>query len=199
MDSHKLAFKLFLTDDSHVELEQFVPVFHRWIQTRALPGHQLIDVADYKHVPNGPGMVLVSHEANLHAERIDGRVGLLYFRKQPIPGDATFAARLRSVWDATVEAASLLQNDPAFEGRVRFRTDEALFRIYDRLHAPNEPGTFAKVKDDLTRFAQETFKAPDVTLNPGQPGESLFQVAIRSSKSLPLAELRSGASAEVLM
>ena len=38
-------------------------------RTHAVPDHLLIDVADYAHVPNGPGTVLVAHEANIHIDR----------------------------------------------------------------------------------------------------------------------------------
>src|SRR5258706_13193320 len=80
MDSSKLAVKFFATDASALHAEVFVPIFHKWIQTRALPDHLLIDVADYKHVPAGPGTVLVAHEANLSIDQADNRLGLLYAR-----------------------------------------------------------------------------------------------------------------------
>ena len=48
---------------SGVELEEFIPVFHDWIQTQQL-AELLIDVADYRHVPHGPGVVLVAHDAH---------------------------------------------------------------------------------------------------------------------------------------
>src|SRR5581483_1646097 len=98
MDSHKLAVKFFIEDPSGLKTdEDFVPVFHRWIQTRAIADHQLIDVADYAHVKEGPGTLLVSHEANFHADLGGGRLGLLYVRKQPLPG-GTFAERLRETF-----------------------------------------------------------------------------------------------------
>jgi hypothetical protein len=60
-----------------------VPVFHRWIQQKSFPNHLLVDVADYAHVPEGPGTLLVSHEANIHFDRDGGKPGVLYVRKQP--------------------------------------------------------------------------------------------------------------------
>ena len=46
-----------------VDLAAAIPVFHRWIQEGACE-ELLIDVADYRHVPAGPGVVLIGHEAN---------------------------------------------------------------------------------------------------------------------------------------
>ena len=36
MDTVKYEIKLFLEDASGVELEEFIPVFHDWIQTQQL-------------------------------------------------------------------------------------------------------------------------------------------------------------------
>jgi len=87
MDSSKFAFKFFLENPAALKPGEVVPVFHNFIQTHGVPDHLLIDVADYEHVPNGPGTVLVSHEANIHLDLADGRPGLLYVRKQPLKGD----------------------------------------------------------------------------------------------------------------
>ncbi len=52
------------------DLEPAVGVFHRFIQ-RSLVEGRLVDVADYRHVPNGPGVMLVGQDVdygiNLHA------------------------------------------------------------------------------------------------------------------------------------
>ena len=97
MDSHKIAVKIFARSANFTG-EEFVPVFHRWIQNQVLPNHLLIDVADYDHVSNGPGAVLIANEANIALDFADGRLGLLYFRKRPVPhGAVSFADRLRAV------------------------------------------------------------------------------------------------------
>src|SRR5688500_13083597 len=49
MDCVKIDLKLYLDDASDVELEAFIPVFHRWIQAQDWED-TLIDVADYRHV-----------------------------------------------------------------------------------------------------------------------------------------------------
>src|SRR4030095_5221476 len=60
----RIGVKLFAADGSSVQPREFVPIFHRWIQTQAVANHLLIDVADYAHVPDGPGVLLVAHEGN---------------------------------------------------------------------------------------------------------------------------------------
>ena len=186
MDSSKLAIKLFIEHSADLTHDVLVPIFHRWIQTRALPGHQLIDVADYKHVQDGPGTLLVAFEANLYADLSGGRLGLLYIRKAPLPG--SFKERLRAVLGYELKAAQLLEADPSLAGRVKFRTDEITFQINDRLLAPNTPETFAQIKGDLESvLADVCGTAPQLTYKPDS--QRLFEVDIRPSHSVPLATL----------
>src|SRR5437763_3400047 len=119
MQTPKLSLKFFAHDGSHADESVIVPLFHRWIQDQAIPGHLLIDVADYAHVKNGPGVVLVSHEANFSTDAaLDHRLGLLYQRKAPIDGDTT--AQLRTVFHTALTAVSLLENSFELAGRLKF-------------------------------------------------------------------------------
>jgi hypothetical protein len=77
-EPYKFGVRLFLAGKTK-PVAEFIPIFHGWIQRKALAGHQLIDVHDYSHVTGGPGILLVAHEANLN---FDGQ-SLTYIRKQP--------------------------------------------------------------------------------------------------------------------
>jgi hypothetical protein len=187
MDSYKLAVKLFLDTPGDLKTKDFIPVFHRWIQTRALEGHQLIDVADYGHVHQGPGTVLVSHEANFHADTEGGRLGLFYIRKYAIEG--SFANRLQVVFTNALKAAALLEKEPALAGKIKFRTDQALFQINDRLNAPNTPETFAQIRGDVESFLSKLYGVPAVELTYHPDPQRLFEIHIRSPKSIPLGAL----------
>jgi hypothetical protein len=173
MDSSKLSFKLFIEEPTALDVRQFVPVFHSWIQTHAIPDHLLVDVADYSHVHNGPGVVLVSHEANYSLDTRGGRPGLTYQRKQSIPG--TFSQRLSVALRATLHAAGLLRD------RLTFRRDEVEFRLCDRLHAPNTPPTFEAVKPDLLKLW------PGARLEHHASDLELFRLTIRPAH--PISEL----------
>lgn len=53
-----LKLTVSMTAELESGLEDAAGVFHRFIQRRLVEGF-LLDVADYRHVPNGPGMMLV--------------------------------------------------------------------------------------------------------------------------------------------
>ena len=72
---------------------------------------------------------------------------------------------------------------------MRFRTDEWLFRINDRLVAPNTDATFAGVKAELEAFAGQLFGGAPFELgrvgNPRQP----FSVRIKGGNARVAAVL----------
>jgi hypothetical protein len=142
----KFAVKFFARSAEGVELRTFVPIFHRWIQEHKVPGI-LVDVADYGHVANGPGVVLVGHEADFFVDTMEGPLGLLYNRKLPIEG--SFAERLRAGVRIALEACATLEAEPEFEGMLKFNGSEALFIANDRLAAPNTEEAFAGLRPDF--------------------------------------------------
>ena len=73
----------------NADLELFIPVFHKWIQENKIPNHIMVDVADYKHISDGPGIMLIAHEGNFSIDLENGKAGLLYTRKQPLEKDIT--------------------------------------------------------------------------------------------------------------
>jgi hypothetical protein len=179
MESSRLSFKLFIENPAGFKLEDVVPVFHSWIQTHAISDHLLIDVADYAHVHDGPGIVLVSHEANYSLDTRGGQMGLTYQRKQPIAGD--LAERLRTTFRATVEAAALLE--ASFEGKVKFRTDQIEFRVCDRLAGPNTQNTF----DTVRPAVQQVF--PGAALEYQSSDQELFRIIVRPTSAQSLVTL----------
>jgi len=189
MESHKLSFKLFAEDGASLKGHEFVHVFHSWIQQNRITDHLVIDVADYEHVPDGPGTLLVTLEANFSTDLEAGRLGLLYVRKRPIPNSDSFAQRLRIVLRSVVQAAKWLQEDPSLAGKLKFRTDELQFRIYDRLLAPHAPETFAAVKGDLEKLVAGAWGAAPALMNFVPAEQSLFEVQIKAPSSPTLGQL----------
>src|SRR5260370_27199901 len=140
--------KVFARQPVSIDQGEAIPVFHCWIQDRACP-EMLIDVADYRHVPNGPGVMLIGHEANYSLDNTKGRLGLLYSRKQEGGGAQE---NLRQAFDAAVAACRRLEQEPAFAGKLAFDSGECEFSINDRLLAPNREETYVALKPEVERF-----------------------------------------------
>jgi hypothetical protein len=168
-DLQRFGFKVFA--EAPVPPSELIPVFHRWIRESVVEG-LLIDVADYSHLPNSPGVVLVGHESDLALDSSEGPPGLLLLRKADQPGGT--AERLTVVLRSALEAASKLEAEPSLGGRLRFRKAEALFVSNDRLRAPNEESAFRALQAPLEAAARSLLgPRASVVREPGDPRRRL--------------------------
>jgi hypothetical protein len=152
MHATKFQVKLY-TRAGEIELEKLVPVFHEWIRAKKIPDELLIDVADYTHVPQGPGVVLIGHESDYYLDVADDRPGLLYSRKRGFDGD--FQAGVDDAFRRALKACQLLEAEGSLG--FEFATDEVLFRVQDRLNAPNQDATYDAYKPALEQAASAFF------------------------------------------
>jgi hypothetical protein len=176
MDAHKLQLKIYAQPGHGLELEDFIPVLHGWIKNQVLK-ELTIDVANYAHVPEGPGVVLIGHGSDYFLDEGEGRLGLLYNRKRAAPEPG---ARLADAFRRAIHAAALLEKEPALAGKLRFRTDDWLFRINDRLAAPNTDETFAACKPELEAIARRMFEGGSFEITRASSGRQLFAVRLRA-------------------
>jgi hypothetical protein len=139
MDIQHFRVKLVATPESHPRLSDAIPVFHRWIQQNRLP-EIAIDVSDYGHVPAGPGVILVCHEAIYGLDQGQGRLGLIYNRRTVLNGSVE--DRLRQAVQSAESAAGLLEQEPEFAGNLRFDRSQWEISVNDRALAPNADATW---------------------------------------------------------
>jgi hypothetical protein len=174
MDSQRHAFKLVALAPCGVPSSDFILFFHRMIQA-GLPGESCIDVTDYSHVPDGPGVMLICHEAHYSMDRAAGRLGLRCAAKRGASGDA--AARIRRVIGKVLRVAALMEAHEVLGGRLKFNTSSAALSIEDRLIAPNSEETFAAVAPVLAEVITAVWGAPPSLARAGSPKEC-FRVEI---------------------
>lgn len=185
MDVYKIAVKIFASADDFAP-DQFVPIFQRWIQEQSVEGHRLIDVADYGHVVAGPGTVLISSEANFYMDRGEKRLGLLYSRKLPLAG--SFQERVRAAVRATLKAAAKLEAEPSVAGKLKFKTDELVIRLNDRLLAPPNEETVTQAGGDIEAAAKLLFGGK-ATVESHVTPLTVVEFRIRSKENPPLSTL----------
>lgn len=164
--------KVFVSAGAAVDLSDAIVVFHQWIRDQVCP-ELLIDVADYRLVHAGPGVLLIGHEANYSFDNRESRLGLLYNRKAPLNG--TFQSRLTQAQGAAMAACDRLEREDAFRGKLKFDRNAMEVAINDRLLAPNNHETWQVLKPELDKVF------PGFTLERrGEPRE-LFRVGVTRS------------------
>jgi hypothetical protein len=182
MDIQHLNVKFFLENPEAVDLESFLTVFNNWIQNHVTE-ELLVDVADYRHVFAGPGVVLIGHEANYSLDNTGNRLGLLYNRKAPAPG--TNRDRLQQAVRAALLAAQRLEA----EQKLKFNGQAMQVIVNDRLIAPNTPETFATLAPDLHALFARLYGDGNYTLDRTPDPRERFTVIVRAAQRFDVETL----------
>ena len=186
MEFQHVNVKLFVKNAEQVDLEALVPAFHGWIQNQG-SGELLLDVADYRHVPSGPGVVLIGHQGNYSLDNAGGRLGVRYNRKAPVEG--TNHDRLAQATQAALAAFRRLETEPSLAGSVQFNGREIEVFVNDRLLAPNTPETRAALDSKFRTFFSTLFGEVEYTVSYPQDSRRLFSVTVRPSQAFDTTEL----------
>lgn len=179
MEFQHINVKLLVGNPEGMELEPVIPVFHRWIQDRVCE-ELLLDVADYRHVHAGPGVVLVGHEANYSVDNTDGRLGVRYNRKAVVEGSNQ--GRLAQATGAALTACRRLEMEPELEGKLRFNGQELAVSFNDRLLVPNRNGTRQAVHPEFRTFFQKLFGGSEYSLQYNPDARRLFSVSVKTAQ-----------------
>ena len=157
MNPKRISVKFFVSPDPEmaVDLHPFIGIFHSFIQHETVEG-LLIDVADYAHVPEGPGVVLIGHDVDYAIDLTDGRAGLLATRKN-FGGEVPVPYVLRDTLRKALGTLRAIEAHP--DAGLKFAMDPIEIQFADRLASPNTDAGYAAARAALEGPLQEVFGA----------------------------------------
>ena len=179
MELQHINVKLLLGNPAEVDLEPLIPIFHSWIQD-SLREELLLDVADYRHVDAGPGIILIGYEGNYSVDNADHRLGVRYNRKAEFAGSNQ--DRLQQAASAALSACQRLEADPRLQGKLRFNGREIEIFVNDRLLAPNRPASREAIKADLSPFLKKILGSSEYSLSFDDNPRNLFRVCVKATQ-----------------
>jgi hypothetical protein len=185
MELHRIGFKLRVDGDVSTPLTDYIPVFHRWIQEQLLED-LLVDVADYSHVHEGPGIVLVAHQGNYAMDEAGGRRGLAYYSKHALEGSVS--ARIATVCRKALVACRLLEQET---GPARTRFSGGALEVFsnDRLAAPNSDETLSALRPALDELTAKLYPGGTCTFEREPDEGERFSVRISCNESPSTEEM----------
>jgi hypothetical protein len=186
MELQHVNVKLLLKNIEEIDLEPLIPVFHGWIQDQGWD-ELLLDVADYRHVYAGPGVMLIGHEANYSVDNSGNRPGVRYNRKAPLEGSNQ--DRLKQAAVAALKACQRFESDSRLNAKFRFNGREIEICINDRLLAPQKLETREAIQPDLAPFLQKLFAGGGYSLSYDTNPRNLFSVSVKASEIFSVEDL----------
>jgi hypothetical protein len=175
--------KLFVDGELGVDMQRFIEVFHRWVAEQSLD-ELLVDVADYRHVHHGPGVVLIGLEANYSMDHTAGRCGLVYNRKASLEGSNT--DRFQQALSAAAKVCLLLEQKLP---ELRFSRKEFELFVNDRALAPNKPETYEACRPELEAFIRNGLGQSDFVLEHKSDPRQRFGITVKLAQPMDLPTL----------
>jgi hypothetical protein len=186
MELQHLNVKLVVKEPEETALESLIPLFHNWIEKQELE-ELLLDVADYRHVHAGPGVVLVGHQANYSVDHTDERWGVRYNRKAVVNGGNQ--DRLRQAMRAAATACHRLEAEPRLRGKIQFDGQQMEFFVNDRLLAPHSDSTAEALRPEFDAFLEKLFRGSEYLLTSAGDPRKPFGVSVKSSRTFSTTDL----------
>lgn len=186
MDLHKFGIKFFAQGAERIDVLKLIPIYHRWIQQSALED-LLIDVADYSHVPSGPGVMLIAHEGNYALDETGHERGVVYYSKHKLSGD--LPERFAQVAHRALKAADLMSADADLEGALQVPGNRLQFFANDRLVAPNTDAVYAELEPAFKAFLERLYAGAPFKLERETDPKERLSVRVSTERPVPLRTL----------
>ncbi len=150
MNIQKINWKINFKNPQDVSTLDFVKVFNKWIPQSP---EIFIDVADYKHVADGPWILLAGYHADYALDNADYKLGFLMNQKSALSGDNK--TKLKGTFASFVKRAAALLKDEVIQQKLKLDLREIEFVVNDRGLVPNSQESFKSLTADLSDFAKD--------------------------------------------
>ena len=161
MDLQQINIKIFASDDSQIVYTNFIKVFNRWMEEGEQDDY--LNYADYSFTHAGPGVLLMSKQANYSIDCSDLQHGFLYNQKHVVSGSNQ--QKIRQSFIKALVLAAKLQSSDELESQVRFDGNQILFFINNRNIAMNTDASFELIQAELNPGLVSMYRINDFVLS----------------------------------
>ena len=161
MDLQQINIKIFVSEDSQIVYTNFIKVFNRWMEEAEQDDY--LNYADYSFTHAGPGVLLISKQANYSIDYSDLQHGFLYNQKHNVSGENQ--EKIHNSFIKALSLAEKLQSSSELEEQVRFDGSQTLFFINNRNIATNTDKSFELVQEELRPILELMYGNNDFVLS----------------------------------
>ncbi len=183
IDLQKICVKVHLSVGGKLDPDPLLAIFHRW---KADAAEDLVDLADYAHIPEGPVVALIGRRYNLTIDTTGGQPGIQYCSKKGLEGD--LRARLTAVLRAALERTQRLLAEPEFPRGAKAQAGSLEVTINDRLLAPNDEVTDAAMRPALEAALNPLFGASRYYITRDADASRRLSYSVKAAHQEPTLE-----------
>lgn len=145
-DLQRIDLKLLLEVDGEPDLDAFLVIFDRWRKQKDHPC-DWVDLADYAHMPTGPGILIVGKRDAFSVNLNAPGPGLLTSTRRGLAG--TLEQRFRAAFDRARDLNAAVLAEAEFPAEFKPRQGNWEVFVNDRLQFPNSDASDAEIRPAL--------------------------------------------------
>ncbi len=180
MNLQRIQIKIASDAPPHLSLDPFLEIFGRWRKEKEHPA-EWVDLADYAHMPRGPGIVLVGQRCNLAFDLADPGPGILYAAKKGLSGSTE--ERITSALQWCLDLSKSLVAEKEFPKGVQLRWDSLQIRFNDRLETPNNASTDEELRPAIRQVMDTLFGSQGYELLPHSDPAQCYGFSIAAKRA----------------
>lgn len=181
MELQHINVKLLFNESADANLEPLISILHDWISNQDLE-EILIDVADYRHVPDGPGIILIGHQANISLTEDNRCITLCYNRKIATKG--TNEERFRQAVRGALIVCEKLELDERLTGKMNFECQEIEILINDRIFVSNKKKFYQILDPKFKRLFDIIFEKNEYSISHFEDPRKVYSIKIKTPSPL---------------
>jgi len=183
---YRLGVKCYFKRAPGLDLAAAVKLFHAWIQNACLPG-LLIDVADYRHVESGPGVLIIAYEGNYGLSVSGSRPVFEYYQKRP--GGLNLEARWLLACRNALQGAQQLCEETGLGVGLELDSSRLCLFTHDRLLAPNSSATAEALKPVIGSLLGKLYAGAPYSVRLQDAASDPFALHVRDAPVMNAAVL----------
>jgi hypothetical protein len=186
IDLQRISIKIHSEAPANISLDPFLEIFGRWRADKTHPA-EWIDLADYAHVPKGPGIVLIGLKAMFGFDLDDPAPGLLYVTRRGLSGSSE--DRIKTALRSAFDLSRCMISEKNYPVAAKLCTDSLELRFPDRLVSPNDASTDAALPMSIDAVLNATLGAGAYQLKRNENSGSSYGYDIKTAKADSLDSL----------
>ncbi|GIX05771.1 MAG: hypothetical protein KatS3mg115_0174 [Candidatus Poribacteria bacterium] len=177
----RIDLKFYAQNPEAIDYPALTEVFIRWSKEDP---NRWLDIADYLHVPSGPGLLLIGNDYHIGVDNHKDRPGFLFSLREPLEGPTE--ERIAGALRLAIQIGADLEAEETI--RVRFGVDPIEFIVNDRMYFPNEPEVYAALEGAIREGFRQVFS--EVSVERHDDPKKRLGATIRTGDRRTLSQVR---------
>ncbi len=177
-DLQRIDVKMLAEAPADLSLDPFLAIFSRWRKQQ--DESDWIDVADYAHMPNGAGIMLIGKQGSFSVNQDSPGIGLLYSGRKDFNG--SLDQRVIEAFRRCLRLTKPLLAESDYPKQLKPLPGSWEIFINDRLHFPNTEETDGHLHGPIKAALDALFGANQYSMEREKDPQRRYAFSIRAQQ-----------------